>query len=259
MNTDKHSPTGGFHEGGPKPARASHAGGGVPHPLFLVRPALRMGLGVVLLGLAGLAQAQIPGTRSATSTLVVKVPPRSHVIAPQTISTLASVSGSNLQAEGGLIEIAMRTTRAIGNGIVTAEWSAPGARALPCVSDSLRAAVSGRALSVSAVARLGPVKISPGPRRLKLSFSWDPQMPYRDQWASLTRPNLPPPTLPRFYQAELAAERTVTPGIAVPVLAVRPGCVLAEGRFYASASFPPSDSVSPLANAGTLTLTVTEY
>lgn len=229
-----------------------------------------LGLCVLILTQHGTALAQGMGWSSGTNVLVVRIPPRGRVAAPKTLSTLGPIPGSNLFDGAGLIDVAMRTTRATGNGILTAEWSArEDDFAASCATDSLNAGIMGRSASVlDDFARLAT---NPGPRKLKLSLRWDPQMPYREQWASVTSPRLPvgdnatsqakatAPPLARVSPAELAAERTVTPGVAVPLLTVRPGQSLTEGRFYASASLPDTSSVFASARPGSLTLTITEY
>jgi hypothetical protein len=51
----------------------------------------------------------------------------------------------------------------------------------------------------------------------------------------------------------------MTRGIATPLLAVGPGQVLTEGRFYASIGLPDDGASSLTFRSTVLTLTLTEY
>ena len=224
---------------------------------------------VMLVPVVGLAQR---ATASATTVLVVRVPPRGRLIAPKQLSYLSPLqtSGANPLELTGLFDVGLATTRGTGHGILTAEWTSGENRAdALCSLNPIEVGFTSR--PPSRLAELARRAAGTASSELRIRLRWDPQLPYRNQWASVSPPRLPlagdtsskvaglPALRGNPGPAQLLAEQTMARGIAAPLLTVGPGQTLAEGRFYASVGAPDAWSSSPIALSSVFTLTLTEY
>ena len=220
----------------------------------------------------GLGLAQRFATASASSTLVLRVPPRGSLAAPKQLSrvNLPQLSRLDEPEQVGLFEVGVKTTWRTGNSILVGEWSSSEERASAlCSLSPVEAGIAPR--PPSRLAELAGWAGRRTPSGLRIRLRWDPTLPYRDQWASVTPPRLPlagdtaggGPRFPALRghpgAGELRAEASLARGAATPLLAVGPGQMITEGRFYASISLPDTWSSSPPTLTSFLTLTLTEY
>jgi hypothetical protein len=217
------------------------------------------------------AVAQRFATASATGVLVLRVPSRGSLVAPKQLSRapLAERSRLDVVEQVGLFQVGARTTRGTGNSVLLAEWtSSEQSAASRCSLDPVEAGIAPR--PPSRLAELAEWTGRRTPRGMRVRLRWDPDLPYRNQWASVSPPRLPaageatagghfPALRGRPGAGELRAEVSMTRGIATPLLAVGPGQVLTEGRFYASIGLPDDGASSLTFRSTVLTLTLTEY
>jgi len=90
-----------------------------------------VGLWALVMLVPGLGLAQRFATASASSTLVLRVPPRGSLAAPKQLSRVKLPQLSRLDEleQVGLFEVGVKTTWGTGNSVLVGEWSSSEERA----------------------------------------------------------------------------------------------------------------------------------